>query len=101
MTKDTAISLRVPLHWMQDGAHLLMAAGPRTENQDAAWEMVLEQQLYLVDVTSGERKPVGSPLKGDDRIHHVSVHPNGTTLAFSRGEEITETWAIENLVFDQ
>ena len=91
-TDEWYFSEEAGLEWMPDGAHLLLATYHPDEKQ---------QQLYLVDARDGEQKPIGKPMKGDKQIEHVDVHPNGTTIAFSRGEQISEVWAIENLVFEQ
>ena len=60
-----------------------------------------KQQLYLINVESGERRAIGPESQGDNRITYLDVHPNGTTLSFSRGGSTSNVWTIENLVFDQ
>lgn len=81
------------INWTRDGAHLLTALPHEDDGQ---------QQMYLVDVRSGELKPVGSPMPATGTVQsQVSVHPNGTEIAYSSGVRLTQIWAIENLVFEK
>ena len=85
----------VGLNWMPDGKHLLLATR-EWDGEEA------KEQLYLVNVESGERKAIGPVMQGEDQfLQRVDVHPNGRTISFSRGHNVNEVWAIENLVFDQ
>jgi Tol biopolymer transport system component len=86
-TKDRYFSRRPGLEWMPDDKHLLLAI-----SSDEG------QQLYLVDVNSGEQQPVGPATKGNERIQYISIHPNGKTIAFSRGGSAREIWAMENFL---
>ena len=90
--KEWRFSSDVGLNWMPDGKHVLLATyTPEGE----------KQQLYLVNVESGERKAIGPVMPGENQIQYVVVHPNRTTLAFSRGQIVREIWAIENIVFEK
>ena len=94
--EEGGFSRDVGIEWMPDGKHLLLATyDPEGE----------KQQLYLVNVESGERKAIGPAMPGNNQIQDVAVHPNGTRISFSRGQNlrglISEVWAIENIVFDQ
>lgn len=90
--KEGRFSSDVGLEWMPDGKHLLLATyDPEGE----------KQQLYLVNVESGERKAIGPVMQGENQIKDVAVHPNGRTSSFSRGQNVREVWAIENLVFEK
>lgn len=76
------------LAWLPDSRRLLVALLSNDKNES--------QQLYVVDTTTGSRRPIGSPT--DDRFHALSGHPDGKRIAFSRGGETHEIWAMKNFV---
>ena len=81
------------INWTRDGVHLLTALSHEDDGQ---------QQMYLVDVGTGELKPVGNPMPATGTVQpQVSVHPNGTEIAYSSGTKQVQIWAIENLVFEK
>ncbi len=90
--KEWVFSSDVGLNWTPDGKHVLLATYTHEGEK---------QQLYLVNVESGERKAIGPVMQGENQIKDVAVHPNGRTLSFVRGQNVPEIWAIENIVFDQ
>ena len=90
--KEWVFSSDVGLEWMPDGKHVLLATYTHEGEK---------QQLYLVNVESGERKVIGPVMPGENQITGIAVHPNGTRISFVSGQNVPEIWAIENIVFDQ
>jgi Tol biopolymer transport system component len=63
-----------------------------------AFEGKHSQQLYLVDTESGSSRPFGPPQPQGEPITTLSIHPDGKRIAFERGREIREIWAMRNLL---
>ena len=52
-------------------------------------------ELWRVAVDSGEEQDLGLSLKG---IWDLAVHPDGRRIAFTHLQNVTEIWAMENLL---
>jgi Tol biopolymer transport system component len=76
------------LAWLSDSRRLLVATADAEGTQ----------QLHVVDTQTKSHRPVGKPLRGDDRIQHLTVHPDGSRIAFSRGSVTEEVWTMKNIV---
>ncbi len=88
--------IRRAIYWTRDAAHLLTVLPHEDDGQP---------HMYLVDASNGEVKSAGSPIPIGDPLNtlipQVSVHPNGTEIAFSSGTSLSQMWAIDNLVFEK
>ena len=72
--------------WLPSGDRLLaMTVAFKTD----------ESQFHVVDARTGEHKPIGAPIKA--RVGRYSLHPDGKRLAFVRGGDVSEIWAMSNV----
>jgi len=76
------------LDWLPDNRRVLVTV---TDEKGT-------QQLRLVDTETKSDRPFGSPLGSNDNIQHLSVHPDGKHIAFSRGSVIEEVWMMKNIL---
>ena len=64
------------------------------QHEEAVQEPLTELWSIRLD---GERRPLGLAL---DRPTHLSVHPDGTHIAFELKYETDELWAMDNLLLE-
>jgi Tol biopolymer transport system component len=70
--------------WSPDGRFILFPARP----EDKA-------EIMCVSVDGGEPRTLGISMAG---LGDVSVHPDGTRVAFGAGQSKSEVWVIENFL---
>ena len=80
------ISGVVGLVWTPDGRELLFGTG--------VWGSP-ERTLWRIPAAGGERKKLGVAMEGLGRL---SIHPDGSRIAFSAGSNNAEVWAMENFL---
>ena len=97
------ISKLINVAWMPDGQHLLVvehAEDPDEVQSDAEDEVPLE--LWRVPIDGGAAQMIGrlpEQFKSVRSVRDMSVHPDGTRLAFGVSEGwVMQVWAIENLL---
>ena len=94
------ISKLINVAWMPDGQHLLVveyAEDPDEVQSDAEDEVPLE--LWRVPIDGGAAQMIGRLPEQFKTVRNMSVHPDGTRLAFGVGEGwVAQVWAIENLL---
>ncbi len=80
-------SRRAGISWTPDGRNLVFA-----ENRPDG------QQLYTLDIASGNRMAIGEAVSGDDTYPGVVVHPDGDKLTFwRRPGQKRELWVLEGI----
>ena len=84
-----SFSQDVSMDWLPDNRTLLLGRFKRPERT---------YQLYLVDSVTGERRALGPLMTEQDHVRHVRVSPDGTQIAFSKGDVAGEIWTIGNVL---
>jgi len=97
------ISKLINVAWMPDGQHLLVVEyGEDPAEVSSDDEVALPLELWRVPIDGGAAQMIrGLPeqLNSEKSVSNMSVHPDGTRLAFDVREGwVTQVWAIENLL---
>ena len=93
----------IDVAWMPDGQHLLVvkSAEDPAEGQSYAVDEV-PYELWRVPIDGGAAQMIGrlpEQFKSVRSVRDMSVHPDGTRLAFGVSEGwVMQVWAIENLL---
>ena len=78
-----------PYAWTPTGQEILFAKMLDYRKQDKKCE------LWMIPAEGGEARNLGLTI---DRIHNLSIHPDGKHIAFSSGEPGAEIWVMENFL---
>jgi len=78
-----------PFAWTPTGQEILFAKMLDYRRQDKKCE------LWMIPAKGGEARNLGLTM---DRIHDLSIHPDGQRIAFSSGEPSAEIWVMENFL---